>query len=274
MSIRPDDFRYISSIVKDEIGIVLEGGKEYLVESRLMPIAQSEGYGSLEALVGAAKSGTNKALKQKLLEAMTTNETLFFRDGKPFDALRCDILPALIDARRQMRSLTIWCAACSSGQEPYSICMLIREHFPELSSWNIKIKATDISSEPLAKAREGIYTQFEVNRGLAAPLLMKYFTRVGMKWQVKEDLRSMVEFSTLNLLDSWAVIPRCDIVLMRNVLIYFDEQTKRIIFGKVFEKVVPDGYYFVGGSETIGSLDSRFIREVYQGAQVYRVARA
>lgn len=274
MSIRPDDFRYISSIVKDEIGIVLDGGKEYLVENRLMPIAQSEGYGSLEALVGAAKSGTNKALRQKLVEAMTTGETLFFRDGKPFDALRCDVLPALIDARRQSRCLTIWCAACSSGQEPYSLCMLIRENFPELSNWNIKIKATDISSEPLAKAREGLYTQFEVNRGLPAPLLMKYFSRVGMKWQVKEDLRSMVEFSTLNLLESWTVMPRCDLILMRNVLIYFDEQTKKSIFAKVFEKVVPDGYYFVGGSETIGSLDSRFIREVYQGAQVYRVARA
>jgi chemotaxis protein methyltransferase CheR len=274
MSIRPDDFHYISSIVKDEIGIVLEGGKEYLVESRLAPIAQSEGYSSLEALVVAAKLASNKALKQRVLEAMTTNETLFFRDGKPFEALKTDILPAIIDARRPTRSLTIWCAACSSGQEPYSICMLIRENFPELSSWNIKIRATDISSEPLAKARDGMYTQFEVNRGLPVPLLMKYFTRVGMKWQVNQELRSMVDFSTLNLLDPWVVLPRCDIILMRNVLIYFDEATKRVIFEKVLDKVAPDGYYFVGGSETIGALESRFLREVYQGAQVYRVARA
>ena len=245
MSIRPDDFRYISSIVKDEIGIVLDNGKEYLVESRLTPIAQSEGYASLEALVVAAKSAANKKLKQKLLEAMTTNETLFFRDGKPFDALKMDILPALIEARRSVRSITIWCAACSSGQEPYSICMLIKEHFPELANWNVKIKATDISSEPLAKARDGLYTQFEVNRGLPAPLLMKYFTRAGMKWQVKEELRSMVDFSMLNLLEPWVLAPRCDMIFMRNVLIYFDEATKRIIFGKVFDKLVSDGYYFV-----------------------------
>jgi chemotaxis protein methyltransferase CheR len=272
MSINPDDFRYISTLVRDEIGIVLEIGKEYLVESRLAPLAQSEGFGSLEALVVATRSGSNRVLKGKVLDAMTTNETLFFRDGKPFEALRLDVLPTLIKQRASTRSITIWCAACSSGQEPYSLCMLIKENFPELAKWNIKIKATDISADVLDKAGSGLYSQFEVNRGLPAPMLMKYFTRVGMKWQISAEIREMVEFFSINLLEPWNKLPRCDIIFMRNVLIYFDETTKKAIFAKVRGQLVPDGYYFIGGSETIGALDPKFVREVYQSAQAYRIS--
>jgi chemotaxis protein methyltransferase CheR len=240
----------------------------------LAPIAQSEGLGSLAELIGAAKSAGNGVIRQKVLEAMTTNETLFFRDGKPFDALKMDILPALIEAKRLTKTISIWCAACSSGQEPYSIVMLIKENFPELVNWNIRIMATDISSEPLKKAESGLYTQFEVNRGLPAQLLMKYFTRVGMNWQLSEEVRKVVQFSKLNLLEEWPRTLGYDMIFMRNVLIYFDEDTKRKIFAKVINQLQPGGYYFVGGSETIGALDRRFIREVYQGAQVYRVLQS
>jgi chemotaxis protein methyltransferase CheR len=271
MAVSPEDFDFISKLVREEIGIVLDVGKEYLVETRLGPIANSEGFGSLDEFVSSLRSVSNPGLRQAVLDAMTTNETLFFRDAKPFEAIRSSIIPNLKEVRSSTRTISIWSAACSTGQEPYSLAILLRENFPELAGWNVRIYATDISSQVLSKAREGVYTQFEVNRGLPANLLMKYFSRKGMKWKLNDDVRDMVRFSQLNLLGDWRDLPKLDIVLMRNVLIYFDDATKQSLLSKVRERLQPDGYFLVGGSETVTSVSSGFIREVYEQAQVYRL---
>ena len=258
MDINKDDFDYIRDLVRRSSAIALEEGKEYLVEARLMPVANEEGIGSIEDLVAKLRVHPQNELHNKVVEAMTTNETSWFRDIQPFETLKNFVLPELLKKREAERSLNIWCAACSSGQEPYSIAMLFREHFPELARWRVRFVASDISSEMLARAREGCYSQIEVNRGLPAPLLVKYFQKNGLKWQIKGDIIKMVEFQQINLATSWPVLPTMDVIFMRNVLIYFDTKTKKAILGKVRQVLKPDGYLFLGGAETTINIDSSF----------------
>ncbi|QJR38197.1 protein-glutamate O-methyltransferase CheR [Gemmatimonas groenlandica] len=253
-------FRFFRTFAETHTGIVLDADKEYLVESRLVPVARAHGFASLDAMAAALMKRLPGALNKEVQEALTTNETSFFRDIHPFEMLRTVILPDVIARRRNDRSLTIWCAAASTGQEPFSVAMLIREHFPDLVDWKIKFIATDLSRPVLARAREGLFSQLEVNRGLPAPLLVKYFTRQGAQWQLREDIRQMVEFRELNLLERWPALGKCDVVMMRNVLIYFDVETKREILARCRELMPAHGYLMLGSAETTLMIDNSLRR--------------
>jgi chemotaxis protein methyltransferase CheR len=272
-NLQTSDFDYICTLVRERSAIVLEPGKEYLVQARLLPVARQQGLDDISALVARLKRG-EAALTTQVVEAMTTNETSFFRDVHPFDALRTEVLPSLLGARRTQRTLRIWSAAASTGQEAYSIAMILREHFPELAGWNISILGTDLSNDVLEKAREGRYAQIEVNRGLPAPMLVKYFDRAGPAWKVKPELRAMCEFKTLNLVAPWSALPRLDIVFLRNVLIYFDVDTKRDVLTKIRSTLAPDGYLFLGAAETTLQFEGLFERAPHARANCYRVSRA
>ncbi|HEU5450296.1 MAG TPA: protein-glutamate O-methyltransferase CheR [Acidimicrobiia bacterium] len=263
------EFTYISDMVRTRSAIVLEPGKEYLVEARLAPLVRELGLESIGALVTKLRLGTG-GLADRVTEAMTTNETSFFRDVAPFHALRTSVLPSLVEARKVQRSLRIWCAASSSGQEPYSIAMTIEDAFPQLRDWNLQIVATDLSPAMVERGRSGVYKALEVNRGLPAPMLIKYFTKVGVDYELKAEIRSMVDFSELNLIGAWPAFPTFDIVFLRNVLIYFDVETKRTIFGRVKRLLAPDGFLFLGAAETTMNIDDGFERLPIERAGCYR----
>jgi chemotaxis protein methyltransferase CheR len=258
-------------MVRDRSAIVLESGKEYLVESRLIPLAKQEGLNSIENLVTELKLQRFSSLHNKVVEAMTTNETTFFRDIYPFEILRTEVLPKLILNRASERRLAIWCAATSSGQEPYSIAMILREHFPELESWDVRIIATDISQGMLARTRDAIYSEIEVGRGLPAQLREKYFHKKDDKWQAKDFLCQMIETKEMNLSGDWPPLPLMDIVFIRNVMIYFDVETKKAILGKVRKLLRSDGVMFMGTAETTIYLDDEFERVQFDKATYYRI---
>lgn len=274
MAITPTEFEYVQTLIQQRAGIVVEAGKEYLVESRLVPLAQQEGFASLQEFLGVLRANPLDPLHRKLVQAMTTNETLFFRDVRPFELLRDKIVPELIARRAAERRLTFWCAASSTGQEPYSVAMLLREHFPELQVWNVRFVASDLSVDALARAIRGRYTQLEVNRGLPARLLVKYFTKHGEEWQIRDEIRRAIEFRELNLAEPWSFLPRLDVIFMRNVLIYFSLETKREILRKAARLLGPDGYLFLGGAETTLNIADEF-EPVSEGkATCYRVKRS
>ncbi len=267
------DFDFVRTIVRADSAIALEAGKEYLVESRLLTLARSQGLDSVGALVAQLRQRPASDLRYKVVEAMTTNETSFFRDITPFDALRTHIIPDLVARRAQCQQLRIWCGAASTGQEPYSLAMLLREHFPVLSSWKVQITATDISREVLEKARAGRYGQLEVNRGLPAPLLLKYFERDGVHWQIRPVLKSMVSFREMNLVGPW-MIGEADIVLLRNVLIYFEVDVKRQILANIRRVMRPDGYLLLGSAESTMNIDDNYKRVPVGRANAYQAAAA
>jgi chemotaxis protein methyltransferase CheR len=256
----PHDFEAICRLLRDRSGIALEPGKEYLVEGRLGPVVKELGLDSISELVERLGGPNGQALHRRVVEAMVTTESLFFRDHHPFEALRKQVLPDLIERRRDERRLRIWCAASSHGQEPFSLAMLVREHFPALLEWDFTLMASDISHEVLARAREGRYNQIEVNRGLPATLLIKYFEQHGTDWQLKPVVRSMVDFREINLVQPWPVLPPMDLVLLRNVMIYFDVPIKKTILGRLARVLRPDGYLLLGGAETTYNLDAAYRR--------------
>jgi len=258
MTITRNEFNYIRNLVREQSALVLEPGKEYLVESRLHLLALREGAASIQELLVRLHADRSGGLQRKLVEAMITAETTFFRDIRPFDSLRRAVLPELLARRTSDRTLNIWCAATSAGQEPYSIAMMLREDFPHSVGRNIRFIASDISRELLKRAREGRYSQIEVNRGLPAAMLVKYFRKDGSEWQIHPAIRGMVEFQEINLAKPWPPLPRMDIILMRNVLIYFDIETKKIILRRARRLLKTDGYLFLGGSETTIGLDDGF----------------
>jgi chemotaxis protein methyltransferase CheR len=250
---------------------VLQADKTYLIDSRLAPLAREAGLASIDELVGRIRGEDAGApLVKRVIEAMTTNETLFFRDLHPFEALKNRILPDLIRARPKQRRLRIWCAAASTGQEPYSIAMTIREHFPELASWDVKIVATDINAAVLQRARAATYRQLEVNRGLPASMLVKYFERQGADWAIRPIIKDLVEFMELNLLDPWKIGPQ-DIVFIRNVLIYFDLETKRQLLARIRNLLEHDGYLVLGGAETTNNVDHQYMPIKIGGGVYYQV---
>ena len=254
------DFEFVYRLIRDQSTIVLETGKEYLVESRLAPLVKHLKLNSIADLVGQLRAGADNALRTRVVEAMVTTETSFFRDLHPFENLRKVILPEIINRRAEEKRLDIWCAACSTGQEPYSLAILLREHFPVLSGWRVSILATDLSGEVLSRAREGRYHQIEVNRGLPAALLVKYFRQRGTDWELSDDIRKMIEFRELNLAEPWPPLVRMDVVFLRNVMIYFDVDTKKLILGRVTRVLRPGGYLLLGGAETTLNLDNSFRR--------------
>lgn len=253
-ALTPADFQYLRTLVRDKSAIVLDDGKEYLVESRLSPLVRQEGLGSLSELVQALR-GRKPGLESKVIDAMTTNETSFFRDIHPFDSMRQTLIPEIIEKKRATRELNLWCAAASSGQEPYSVCMMLRENFPELNGWRFNFLATDLSPSMIEKSKSGKYSQLEVNRGLPAAYLVKYFERQGADWVVKPEIRSMVDYRLLNLVEPWPMMNAMDIVFIRNVLIYFDRDTKRKILQNIKRILRPDGYLMLGSSETTFNID-------------------
>ena len=271
MSITAPDFDYIQRLVRAQAGLVLEAGKEYLAESRLLPAARKEGLNSIDDLVARLRSRPVDGLHRRVVEAMTINETSFFRDFHPFELLRKFVLPDLVLRREAEQTLVIWCAASSSGQEPYSVAMLLREHFPGLLSWRLRIIASDLSEEILARARQGRYSQLEVNRGLPASYLVKYFTKQGSEWQLKDEVRRMVEFQGINLTAPWPPLPIMDIIFMRNVLIYFEVDNKKLILSRVRRLLRDDGTLFLGGAETTLNLDDAFARSELERSGCYHL---
>jgi len=265
----PDEFNFLQEMLKRETGLVLTEEKSYLLESRLIPVARKLSVDGIEELVVRAKSGTSPEVKKAIIEAMTTNESFFFRDIKPFEIFREATMPYYLDARQATHKIKIWCAAASSGQEPYSLAMTLNDLAPKLAGWNIEILGTDISTEILDKAENGLYTQFEVQRGLPVQNLVKYFDKEDEHWRVKADLRSMVKYREFNLLDSFAALGQFDIVFCRNVLIYFDQETKAQILARIAECMPPDGLLFLGGAETVLGISDLFqpipkLRGVYE----------
>lgn len=271
MALTPADFEFIRKMIYEQSAIVLEPGKEYLVEARLQPLAQKEGLSTIQELVVKMRQDKSNGLQQKVVDAMTTNETSFFRDIHPFETFKKIIVPDIMAKRATTREFNIWCGASSSGQEPYTLAMVLRENFPALATWKITFIATDISQQMLTRSRNGIYSQLEINRGLPAAYMVKYFQRISTDWQIKDDLRKMIDFRELNLCQNWPAMPRMDVVFMRNVLIYFDVNTKKTILSKIRQMMRPDGYLFMGAAETTLNLDDNFMRMDYQQSGCYKI---
>lgn len=271
MSLSASDFDFVRQLVYRESAIVLDQSKEYLVEARLAPLVRQAGLAGIGEYVSAAQRGGRPA-QMKIVEALTTNETSWYRDSEPFQALTKTVVPLIRAEHPEQRSLRIWSAACSSGQEPYSLAMLLSEE-AGLRGWQTEIHATDISEEMLTKSRSGRYTQLEVNRGLPAPMLVRHFTRAGAEWQLSEAVRRLVTFRHLNLATAFPPMPAFDVVFLRNVLIYFDMQTRRDILKRVRGVLKPGGCLFLGSAETTIGVDDGWERLVVGRTSVHR-ARA
>jgi len=257
----PDDFDYLRKMLRERSGLVLAAEKQYLAESRLLPVARKFGIASLGDLMQRVRAAPLAPLAAATVEAMTTNETFFFRDKLPFDHFRDTILPVLTTARGRDKRIRIWCAAASTGQEPYSLGIIIKEMMAKdaaLSAVRFDILATDLSGEVLERARAGVYSQFEVQRGLPIQLLLKYFSQVGETWQIAPELRAMVQFRTLNLLNDFSPLGRFDVVFCRNVLIYFDQPTKISVLKRLARQMPEDGYLALGAAETVVGLTDVF----------------
>jgi len=252
------DFDVYKDLLMEKSGLMLTPDKSYLLDSRLTPIARKFGFANLETLTAALRGVPKPELVTAIVEAMTTNETSFFRDSKPFDQFRDVLLPYMLKAREKTKQIRIWCAACSSGQEPYSLAMLLKEQAPKLSGWKIEIVGTDISHEILEAARRGEYSQFEVQRGLPIQFLMKYFEQKGDRWHIKNDIKSMVQYRFFNLLEPMALLGRFDIIYCRNVLIYFDKDTKAKVLNNISGLMPDDGFLLLGGAETVLGISDKF----------------
>ena len=253
----PTDYEYLRKLLKDRSGLDLSADKQYLIESRLLPLSRKAGLAGISELVQKMKGGS-AATTTQVVEAMTTNETFFFRDKLPFDHFRDSIVPEILKARASRRSLRIWCAAGSTGQEPYSLAMCLKEMSAAISGWRIEILATDLSQEVLEKSRAGIYSQFEVQRGLPIQMLVKYFKQTGELWQINPDIRAMVQHRQLNLLHDFSQLGVFDVIFCRNVLIYFDQDTKIDIFNRLARITVSDGFLVLGAAETVVGLTDAF----------------
>jgi len=256
--VTPADYDYLRKLLKERSGLVLSADKQYLVESRLLPLARKIGAPHLSDLVMKLKAPGAEPLIVDVVEAMTTNESFFFRDKIPFEHFKDYMLPSLLMARAARRTIRIWCAAASTGQEPYSLAMILKEMATQVAGWRFEIIATDLSNEVLEKARAGLYSQFEVQRGLPIQFLMKYFTQAGETWQIAPEIRAMVQYRPLNLLADFTHLGTFDIVFCRNVLIYFDQETKIGVLERLARITEHDGYLVLGAAETVVGLTEVF----------------
>ena len=265
------DYAMLRTLLHQRTGIRLDEGKEYFIEMRLCALATDEGFGSPADVIEVLRTEENwGVLHRRVAEALAIAETSWFRDVHPFDELRRSVLPQVIQKRAATRELRIWSAACASGQEPYSVAMLLREYFPQLVSWHVHLLATDFSTTVLRRAREAVYSQIEVNRGLPAPMLVKWFRKDGLDWRLRDDARNAVEFRELNLTAPWPAMPAQDIVLMRNVLLYFDTPARRAVLRNVHRVLAPDGLLFLGGSESTLTNDDVFEPVTFGRTVAYR----
>jgi chemotaxis protein methyltransferase CheR len=267
-----NDFTFIAGLLKSRSGLIITPDKTYLLETRLSPMMREHGLAGLAALIEILRQPTSEALRDRVVDAMTTNETSFFRDNHPFETLRKSVLPGLIERRAASRSLRIWSAACSTGQEPYSLAMVLKDHFPILAGWRVEIVATDISPSVLERAKSGLYSTFEVQRGLPIQMLVRHFDQVGNEWRVKDDLRRNISFRPANLLQDFSALGTFDVVLCRNVLIYFDQETKTRILRAIAKNLASDGSLLLGGAESVFGICDAFaglpgIKGVYSHAK-------
>jgi chemotaxis protein methyltransferase CheR len=268
----PEDFNYLRDLVLREAAIVLDQGKEYLATSRLEPVARQEGLEGIPGLVRALRANPAGRLRDQVVDAMTTNETLWFRDSHPFETLQTTIIPEFLQSRGNTRTLDVWCAAASTGQEPYTLAMIF-DDMPQLANWRVRITATDISPTALDRAREGKYTQMEMGRGLPAKYMVKHFTRHGVDYQVNPDIRAMVDYKLLNLATAWPPMGPFDLVFMRNVLIYFNQDTKTNIVNKAEGTLRNDGYFILGSTESLLNTPNKLERVQYGKTTCYRPQR-
>ena len=270
MNVGQPQFAYLRDLLRKRTGVVIDGTKEYLVVARLMPIVRQRKIPSLDTLIDRVRGGLDPSLERDVLSAMMTHETSFFRDKSPFETLR-QLLPDLLARRAAQRQLTLWSAACSTGQEPYSLAILLNEHFRDLlGSWRVRILATDFSESVLAQAREGLFSDLETARGLSPALLAKYFRPLQGKWSISQDCRRLVEFRCLNLNATWPMMPPCDVVFIRNVMIYFDVVTRAGLVERMRKVLRPDGLLFLGGAETLIGMDTGYDRLTGAGCSYYR----
>jgi len=268
---RPNDLQFLAAFVRDRTGIVLDESKQYLLEARLTPLLREAGLADIAALCERLRAPGAMALKSKVVDAMTTNETSFYRDGAPFELLRTEVLPELVNRRSAGRRLAIWSAACSSGQEPYTLAMILRDSFPHIGGWDVSITATDVSEAMVERCQKGLFSEYELSRGLTAEQRDRHFHRTkDGGWQAREELRRMVKVRTLNLLQPLPTEFRFDLVLIRNVLIYFDESTKEAILRRVRGVLAPDGYLMLGTAET--PRGDAFVRATSSRTMLYRPA--
>ncbi|MBL6959071.1 MAG: protein-glutamate O-methyltransferase [Rhodospirillales bacterium] len=254
----PEDFQFISKLIKERSGLVLTEDKSYLLESRLMPVARKRGLKGLEELISTLRTHKEEAFIVEVTEAMTTNESFFFRDNKPFDLFRDQVMPEMLKNRATQKSLRVWCAAASSGQEPYSLAIILKEMAAQMAGWKAEIIGTDISKDILKKAQDGLYSQFEVQRGMPIQMLMKYFEKQDELWAIKPEIKELVQYRFYNLLDSLLPLGKFDVVFCRNVLIYFDQETKGKVLDQISTLLPPDGVLFLGGAETVLGISDKF----------------
>ena len=254
---RPEDFDFIAKLLKDRSGLIITRDKAYLLESRLTPVARKRGLKGLDDLVASLRSAGEDLLRE-VTEAMTTNESFFFRDIKPFDQFKDVVLPAMLASRAAKKSFRIWSAASSSGQEAYSLAMILKEEAPKMPGWKIEVVGTDISNEMLEKAKSGLYSQFEVQRGLPIQYLVKYFKKNNEMWQIDPAIRAMVQFREYNLLHDLKTLGQFDVVFCRNVLIYFDQPTKTRVLDNIAKVMPDDGFLYLGGAETVLGISDKF----------------
>jgi chemotaxis protein methyltransferase CheR len=271
MMISATDYDFFQRLLKARSGLVLSDDKHYLLETRLLPVIRRLGIATLGQLAAKLREPGSAAVEEAVVEAMTTNESFFFRDKAPFEAFTSTMLPHLLRNRAATQALRIWCAAASTGQEPYSLAILLKENAAKLGGRRVEILATDISNEVLTRAKSGVYTQFEVQRGLSVQYLVKYFAKEGEAWRIAPEIRGAVEFRYLNLLKPFAGIGMFDIVFCRNVLIYFDPETKVDVLSRIGKVMRPDGYLVLGGAETVVGLTDDFrpvaaLRSIYSPA--------
>jgi chemotaxis protein methyltransferase CheR len=254
---RPEEFDYVAKLLKERSGLIITPDKAYLLESRLTPVARKRGFKGLDDLVASLRGAREDVLRD-VTEAMTTNESFFFRDIKPFDQFKSVVLPFMLTARAARKTVRIWSAACSSGQEAYSLAMILKEESAKLAGWKFEIVGTDISTEMLDKAKAGLYSQFEVQRGLPIQLLVKYFKKNTEMWQIDPALRGMVQFREFNLLHDLRSLGQFDVVFCRNVLIYFDQPTKTRVLDGIAQTMTDDGFLYLGGAETVLGISDKF----------------
>jgi len=256
--VNAEHFEYLRALLRQRSGLVISADKQYLVESRLLPVARRHALTGIAELVHKLHQSGSDEIVKEILEAMATKESFFFRDKIPFEHFRDTIMPGLIRARAARRRLRIWCAAASTGQEPYSLAMSLSEMGERLADWRIDIIATDLSQDALAKAQAGSYNQFEVQRGLPIALLLKYFRQRGDHWEIAPAVRSMVQFRQLNLLGDFDHLGLFDVVFCRNVLIYFDQPTKTAVLDRMARAMEGDGFLILGAAETVVGLTNSF----------------
>jgi chemotaxis protein methyltransferase CheR len=270
MKVADPQFDYLCGLLRRRTGVCIDQSKQYLVVARLMPIVKQRKIPSLETLIDRVRQGVDPSLEKDVLCAMMTHETSFFRDKAPFEALR-QVLADLVTWRSAERQLTLWSAACSTGQEPYSMAMTLLEHFRDIvGAWRIRIIATDFSEPILARAREGVFSELEMNRGLPPALFKKYFRPLQGRFSIVQECRQLVEFRSMNLNGTWPMLPLADVVFLRNVMLYFDAPTRSALVGRVRRVLRPDGALFLGGAETMIGIDDGWDRVVHGGCSHYK----